>query len=50
MRLLSLAALALVLVLLDGCAGAMRSGHRVTNADVTIVSFGSVQGELAPCG
>ena len=50
MRQIGLAALALLLVLLEGCAGTMSSGRRVTNADVTLVSFGSVQGELAPCG
>lgn len=50
MRLISLAAFALLLVLLEGCAGTMGGGRRVTNADVTLVSFGSVQGELAPCG
>ena len=49
-RQMGLAALALLLVLLEGCAGTMSGGRRVTNADVTLVSYGSVQGELAPCG
>lgn len=51
MRMLSLALAALLLALLEGCAGTRGGGdRRWTNADVTIVSFGSVQGELAPCG
>ena len=35
-----------------GCAGAgsSNSDHRLSNADVSLISFGSVQGEVAPCG
>ena len=39
-----------LLVMLDGCASFRGGGGRAMNADVTLVSFGSVQGELAPCG
>jgi len=42
--------LAGLLVLLEGCAGIQGGGKRLTNADVTLVSFGSIQGELKPCG
>lgn len=50
LRHFGLAALAGLLVLLEGCAAYRGSGERLTNADLTIVSFGSLQGELAPCG
>ena len=36
--------------LLPGCAGMMGSERRETNAEVVLVSFGSTNGELAPCG
>jgi hypothetical protein len=36
--------------LLGGCAAYRGTHGRLTNADLTILSFGSVQGELAPCG
>jgi hypothetical protein len=49
-RNLSLALAALLMLLLEGCAGTIGSGRRLTNADVTVVSYGSIQGELAPCG
>jgi hypothetical protein len=41
-----------VLMVVEGCAGLFGGGgsHRLTNADVTLVSFGSINGELAPCG
>ncbi len=47
-------AICLILALvpiLHGCAGsAGKSDERLTNVDLTIVSFGSIHGELAPCG
>ncbi len=46
---LSLALLVLVL-LVSGCAGLMGNDRRETNAEVRILSFGSTNGELAPCG
>lgn len=49
-RYFGLATLAGLLVLLEGCAAMSGGGRRLTNADVTIVSYGSMQGELAPCG
>ncbi len=40
-----------VFALLEGCAGLYGGGgKRLTNADVTLISFGSINGELAPCG
>jgi hypothetical protein len=50
LRHFGLIALVGLLVVLEGCAAYRGSGKRLTNADLTIVSFGSVQGELAPCG
>jgi hypothetical protein len=50
LRHFGLAALVGLLVVLEGCAAYRGSGKRLTNADLTIVSFGSLQGELAPCG
>jgi hypothetical protein len=53
MRLLrhfGMVALAGLLVVLEGCAAYRGSGKRPTNADLTIASYGSLQGELAPCG
>jgi hypothetical protein len=50
LRYFGLAGLVGLLAVLEGCAAYRGSGKRLTNADLTIVSFGSVQGELAPCG
>lgn len=50
LRSVAMMIVALLLVLLEGCAGIHGGGKRLTNSDVTIVSFGSVNGELAPCG
>ena len=50
LRYVGLLGLAGLLVLLEGCAGSQGGGRRLTNADVTLVSFRSVQGELKPCG
>jgi hypothetical protein len=50
LRHFGLAALVGLLVVLESCAAYRAGGKRFTNADLTIVSFGSVQGELAPCG
>lgn len=33
-----------------GCGGANAGDRRLTNADLSIISFGSVNGEIAPCG
>lgn len=42
---------AVCVALIEGCAGGYNAnGGRVMNADVTLLSFGTVQGELAPCG
>ena len=49
-RFFGLAAMVSVLLLLEGCAGLYGGGQRKTNADVTLISYGSVNGELAPCG
>jgi hypothetical protein len=50
-RLVSAAVLILlVIALFPGCAGMMGNDRRETNAEVILVSFGSVSGELAPCG
>lgn len=38
-------------VALEGCAGLHGGeGKRLSNVDLTLVSFGSINGELAPCG
>jgi hypothetical protein len=50
LRHFGLVALIGLLAVLEGCAAYRGSGERLTNADLTIVSFGSLQGELAPCG
>lgn len=44
--------LAALLIYMSGCALApgAGSGRRLTNADLTIVSFGSVHGEVDHCG
>ena len=49
-RYLGLAAMAVLLLTADGIMGPSDGGRRKTNADVTILSFGSIHGELAPCG
>lgn len=36
--------------LLVGCAGTAGNGKRLMNAELRLLSFGSVNGELAPCG
>ena len=38
------------LALLSGCAGFMANDRRESNAEVILVSFGSTNGEIAPCG
>jgi hypothetical protein len=38
------------LALLPSCAGWMGNDRRESNAEITLLSFGSTQGELAPCG
>jgi hypothetical protein len=51
MRMISAMLLGLLAIaLLPGCAGMMGSERRDTNAEVILTSFGSVNGELAPCG
>ncbi len=40
----------LVLALVQACAGGYQAGKRPVNADLVLLSFGSVNGELAPCG
>lgn len=40
----------LALAILPGCAGLMGNERRETNAEVILLSFGSTNGELAPCG
>ena len=49
-RFFGMASLVGLLMILEGCAGLYGGGQRKTNADVTIISFGSLNGELAPCG
>jgi hypothetical protein len=50
-RLLAPALLVGLLSILEGCAGmAGKSEKRLSNADLVLVSFGSINGELAPCG
>jgi hypothetical protein len=36
--------------LIAGCAGLVGGDRRESNAEVVLVSFGSTNGELAPCG
>ncbi|MCA9757602.1 MAG: hypothetical protein KDA27_17485 [Candidatus Eisenbacteria bacterium] len=45
-----LGSLAAVMALSIGCAGTQTSDKRLSNADVSLISFGSVNGEVAPCG
>ena len=49
-RYFGIAAWVSILLVLEGCAGSYGGGQRKTNADVTLISYGSVDGELAPCG
>ena len=41
---------ALVLALISGCAGWIGGDRRDSNSEIILVSFGSTNGELAPCG
>ncbi|MDM7915670.1 MAG: hypothetical protein ACE15D_00330 [Candidatus Eisenbacteria bacterium] len=47
---LAILSLALAIALLPGCAGMKGSGHRESNSEVMLLSLGSTNGELAPCG
>lgn len=49
LKLLSLGTLSLALTVL-GCAGSGQSEKRLSNADVSLISFGSLHGEVAECG
>ncbi len=49
-RYFGLAAFAGLLLVFEGCAVLHGGGARRTNADVNLISFGSLNGELAPCG
>jgi len=49
-RVLGCAAMVVLLFFLEGCAGLYGGAKRKSNADLTLVSFGSINGELAPCG
>lgn len=49
-RFLCLSLLVFFFAGLEGCAGTAGSGKRLLNAELRILSFGSVNGELAPCG
>jgi hypothetical protein len=50
-RFFGVAAMVSLLMVLEGCAGLYGGkGKRLTNADLTLISFGSINGELAPCG
>jgi len=44
------ATLVAALAFLTGCAGLYGGAKRKTNADLTLVAFGSVHGELSACG
>jgi hypothetical protein len=50
LRIICCAAVAGLLLYLEGCAGSYGGGKRQSNADLTLISFGSVNGELAACG
>ena len=51
MRALGIPILVGLLVFLEGCAGLYGgSSKRQSNAELTLISFGSINGELAPCG
>ena len=49
-RVFGCVAMVALLMFLEGCAGLYGGAKRKSNADLTLVSFGSVNGELAPCG
>ena len=49
-RLSMLVLASLVLVLIQACAGGYQAGKRPLNAELVLLSFGSVNGEHAPCG
>ncbi len=51
-RFFGIAGMVSLLMILEGCAGLYGGGggRRLTNADLTLISFGSINGELAPCG
>ncbi|MEZ4653237.1 MAG: hypothetical protein R3E12_06420 [Candidatus Eisenbacteria bacterium] len=49
-RTTGLASLLLGFATVLGCAGANAGEKRLTNADLSIISFGSINGEIAPCG
>ena len=49
LKLLSLGALSLAMAIV-GCAGSGQSDKRLSNADVSLISFGSLHGEVAECG
>ena len=38
------------LALLSGCAGWMGGERRESNAEVVLISFGSTNAEISPCG
>lgn len=38
------------LALLPGCAGWMGGERRESNAEVVLISFGSTNAEISPCG
>lgn len=40
----------LMVALIAGCAGWVGGDRRESNTEVILVSFGSTNGELAPCG
>lgn len=48
--LVGLGALALLFLVLEGCAGRFGGGERLSNQDLTFISFGSLHGELLECG
>ncbi len=51
MRMLSATLLVLLAIaMLPGCAGMMGTERRDTNAEMILTSYGSINGELAPCG
>jgi hypothetical protein len=49
-RLFGIASWLGLMLFLEGCAGLFGGRQRSTNADLTLISFGSLEGEIAPCG
>lgn len=49
-RTMGLAGLLFTISLVIGCGGASAGEERLSNADLSIISFGSLNGEIAPCG